>query len=736
MAYDNKPNLNNRQFEQLSGDTINLSGITQIYGQLKILNTTGFSSTYNAGTGKVWTSNAQGAGTWETPSIGITGATSLGSGYAICGGITNNNLCLKSISGGTGISMSCTANQINICGTSISGTANYVPIFNATGNNICNSIMKFVSPNIFEFCNCGANIIRPIDSVSGASSPNCIVICGGNRTGDNTKSAIILSACGICLCQSSTQAAVKLFANTGKGFWLISDSMSVIASTQGIMLNVSNSGYAGDICFNSCSPTNITMRMGVQKNLVICGYGGTNIPTDNNGCNISLCGGDAYQVTGTSANGGNIVLASGLAKGSGVAGGLYVCRLSAKTTETNILYINSAGRISSGATSSGTAGITGATNGLSTASLCRICLGGNLSNDTIIDLATYSLKFNNGSVISSGATGQGFDSYNDYKLSGQTFLYVPRRNITCGNLALGYNNINNTLSGQDNTAIGYQVLYSLTTGSHNFGVGCYTLASNTCGSCNIGIGNQALRYGACGCNNIALGNFALQSTCGCNNVGLGNQTLANNLTGCYNIAIGATTLYNNSSGSNNIANGREVLYYNTTGSDNIAMGCQALFSNISGNTNIAIGSVALISNIGGCYNTAFGGNSLAGNTYGSFNTAIGFSTAANTSIGSNNTAIGYGALNNNVSGCYNVAIGNNAGYSETGSSKLHVANCSNCTLICGDFAAKTVRINNNLQVCNDIQLFTSGSGIIMCSPNGTKYCVTVTNAGALLVTAI
>ena len=59
----------------------------------------------------------------------VTGATNLGSGNALYTSVSANKIQLKSISGGTGISISTTANQINICSTSSS-----VSWGNITGN--------------------------------------------------------------------------------------------------------------------------------------------------------------------------------------------------------------------------------------------------------------------------------------------------------------------------------------------------------------------------------------------------------------------------------------------------------------------------------------------------------------------------------------------------------------------------------------------------------------------------
>ena len=65
MAIDTKPNLSNRKFEQCSGDTMNLSGCTQIFGFFDMESGSTLSICSNAGTGKVLTSSSTGVATWQ-----------------------------------------------------------------------------------------------------------------------------------------------------------------------------------------------------------------------------------------------------------------------------------------------------------------------------------------------------------------------------------------------------------------------------------------------------------------------------------------------------------------------------------------------------------------------------------------------------------------------------------------------------------------------------------------------
>jgi hypothetical protein len=63
----------------------------------------------------------------------------------------------------------------------------------------------------------------------------------------------------------------------------------------------------------------------------------------------------------------------------------------------------------------------------------------------------------------------------------------------------------------------------------------------------------------------------------------------------------------------------------------------------------------------------------------------------------NNTFIGYQAGLGNQSGSDNVFIGHNAGFSESGSSKLYIDNGANSSpLIYGDFSAGTLTVNGAL----------------------------------------
>ena len=171
--------------------------------------------------------------------------------------------------------------------------------------------------------------------------------------------------------------------------------------------------------------------------------------------------------------------------------------------------------------------------------------------------------------------------------------------------------------------------------------------------------------------------------------------------GIENVGVGFNALYLNTTGSRNTANGYRALYLNTTGENNVANGYSALFENTSGSRNVANGYSALRSNTIGSQNVANGysaGSIVAG---GALNT-----TPQNSVFIGNNTI---SATNNDFN---QIVIGNGA-----------VGQGSN-TAVIGDASISALYLTG------------FGAGVVLKSPSGTKYKITVTDAGAIIATAI
>tara|TARA_R110002153_G_scaffold24619_1_gene78505 strand:+ start:536 stop:1690 length:1155 start_codon:yes stop_codon:yes gene_type:complete len=246
-------------------------------------------------------------------------------------------------------------------------------------------------------------------------------------------------------------------------------------------------------------------------------------------------------------------------------------------------------------------------------------------------------------------------------------------------------------------------------------------------------------------------------------------------------AISDTTSF----GNDIVVNGLTVGRGTGDNSTNTTFGVQALETNSSANagSNVAIGRRALRTKGSGSFNTAVGAGSMGGAlVVGSCNIGLGFNSLNNLTSGSNNIGIGYLAQGNNSSGWYNVAIGtssmrnttgaNAAGNVAVGGNSLYylqdgehnvalgysagigVSNyTANDCIFIGERAnpggigytnqivigtTATGKGANTAVIGNDsiteLHVGGDGAGIVLKSPNGTAYTITVTDAGALVVT--
>jgi hypothetical protein len=347
-------------------------------------------------------------------------------------------------------------------------------------------------------------------------------------------------------------------------------------------------------------------------------------------------------------------------------------------------------------------------NGLINTSGNIIQLGGSLSKATNINLNNNNLSFSNGRVISSGTTGQGFDSYNDYKLSGTTFINTAGRGFDNGNIAVGYQALFNNTTGINNIGIGYSALRFNTSGKSNIGIGTNALINNISGSSNIVIGNNAASRNSCACNNIAIGDSALCcNTLMNNHIAIGTQALSKNTTGCDNLAIGSFSLGVNTSGSCNFAIGNQTLTNNTTGCNNVAFG----FASLSGNTT-------------GCDNLAVGSFSLDANTTGACNIGIGNQSLTNNTTGINNTALGFASLCTNLTGNNNVGLGFSAGKYETASNTIYIDNIDRTSIALGKTNSLLYGVTNSspsAQTLTTNSKFTATYGVNI--PTGNTYTI-------------
>jgi len=245
--------------------------------------------------------------------------------------------------------------------------------------------------------------------------------------------------------------------------------------------------------------------------------------------------------------------------------------------------------------------------------------------------------------------------------------------------------------------------------------------------------------------------FVLKSSGGTARVEMrANSALANTFVG---IDSGAY----NTTGIGNVANGYQALSANTTGNGNVANGYLALRFNTTGNGNVANGYQALYANTTGNYNVANGYQALSANTTGNYNVALGYLALRLNTTGIGNVALGYQALRLNITGIGNVALGYQAGYNETGSNTLYIANTSTTTpliygLFSGAGAGITIYSQNAAGVPLNVQAIagqtsnltewknSSGTPMLKVQPSGNlefvaNNIVTDTTTGTKIGTA-
>jgi len=157
------------------------------------------------------------------------------------------------------------------------------------------------------------------------------------------------------------------------------------------------------------------------------------------------------------------------------------------------------------------------------------------------------------------------------------------------NTAVGQSTLSVNTSGASNTAYGQYSLQDNDTGGYNTATGTYSMAENISGGTNVAVGYSALRSNTSGSANTANGYQSMYLNNGSNNTGLGYEALRFNADGGNNTAIGHRSLYTNTEGDKNTSIGKEALYKNATGNLNVSIGYESGY-NIEGSNNTFIGA--------------------------------------------------------------------------------------------------------------------------------------------------
>jgi hypothetical protein len=256
--------------------------------------------------------------------------------------------------------------------------------------------------------------------------------------------------------------------------------------------------------------------------------------------------------------------------------------------------------------------------------------------------------------------------------------------------------------------------------------------------------------------NIAIGEYA-------NSIRMG-EFAADNATGSAWTAIGSAAANSSTTGTEWTAIGRSAGRNNTTGSFWTAIGSNSGLTNVTGSSWTAIGYEAGQVNSSSNFWTAIGRSAAVSNDTGNSWTALGSYSGQNNTTGSEWTAVGMAAGAANLTGSGWTALGRNAGRYIKGSTtpleyfqnstyigkNTKGTNGTSSVLTDNEtvigYAAEgngsnTVTIGSSAVTDNyfngDIHAGTSSAnGIILTSPNGTKYRLTVENDGSLTTTSI
>jgi hypothetical protein len=310
----------------------------------------------------------------------------------------------------------------------------------------------------------------------------------------------------------------------------------------------------------------------------------------------------------------------------------------------------------------------------------------------------------------------------------------------------------------------------------------YLKVNENKGNLNVGYGGNNVDSGG---YNIAIGINSLKNNRDNYNIAIGNSSLLNNTSGNSNMAIGTLSLEHNTTGGENTAIGEQSLFSNTTGCANTAIANHSLFQNTTGWFNTAIGYAAG-SGLKDGYNNVFIGYGAGSDTtfksvnnklvIGSGNTPLIYGDFANKTIRFNAMVDSLRILNrihfddenaNSHIARYDTGYSNPIMYGRyfyghygdliiQGQSKVYTGNIHFVTgsnLVGAQPPTQRMVIMDNgkvgigdclstpprskLEVKNgDVYLSDATKGIILTSPNGNCWRVTVDNSGNLVRTSI
>jgi hypothetical protein len=396
----------------------------------------------------------------------------------------------------------------------MSGTTNVLAKFDVGGENIINSSIKestdvvcvCATQTVFGNENCNSSVVLKPRDESG-DSVNMVIRTGVDTSVTNNDGYLYLDP-GRGSTPHQIYVGSDVYNQTSVGF--IPEglngniAMVICGKNSGTVQMISCGGVQMGIpnCLFQVNCDCITKS--TLSDTCVVGYSTNSVGVS--ACSVHIRGGIAC---GASSRGGDLYLCAGYGQGTGCSfsGRMYIKNLLPQSSESNVLFIDDNGAISSGAT------ITEITTcNAITESSGNISLGGELICNTNITANTpYSLN------IVSGAT---INTDNGYYISGTSMLRTGSASVST--IFIGSNSGNIT-TGENNIGIGSAALGSVSTGIDNIALGANALCASN-GNGNIGIGCGALSINTIGDNNIVIGNYAGECLTYSNRLYIGNGT--------------------------------------------------------------------------------------------------------------------------------------------------------------------------------------------------------------------
>jgi len=533
---ETKPNLFNGKFEQFSGETLTLSGTTEIHGTFEIENGgVLIINDDNQNDGYVLTSDSSGIANWKA--LTITGATIPLeiSNRNIQFDYTNGNICLgdDALSGIT------------------SGTDNV-----AIG---CDSLLN--------------------NDIGGG---NIAIGCAALKTNKNYGN-VGIGYGSMSIANSGSQRNIGIGEcslryvngnyNIGFGF------------TAGQLITGSNNVVLGQCALHDGNSDN-NIAIGCRS-LKSNNGGGANVAIGRGTLTNNTIGINNVAI-GNSAGYGNVIGNYSIAIGDGSmtasSGGTFNIGLGYNSLRVNRTGIKNIG-----------IGDCTLYNNLS--SNCNVAIGGcslyfNETGNNNVGIGQGALFCNVGGHcnVAIGRSAMLCNS-SGHKNIGIGDNALTKNNTGLHNVGIGERAIYNNDSGCHNVALGQYSLSNNRTGNFNIGIGNCTQFYNTGGTNNVALGWNTLQNNKSGNYNIGLGRLTLRDNCGHCNVAIGEQAGLYGQNVCDNVAFGTFSSHRNEDGKCNISIGHYSLYTNVTGCTNIAIG-KSSGRNTTGNGNLFLGNCA------------------------------------------------------------------------------------------------------------------------------------------------